>query len=173
MMQLSKRERIYLTVGGGFVGAVLLYLLIISPFFSGISRAEQQIQQGKRDLQTIIGLYKSYTNIQAEFNDLEQRIKNNADFSVLAALEELAAEAGIRDNIDSMQEKPRPDNNYFQESAVEVKLKKVDLKQLMNYMYKIEESPNLLRVRHLIVETRYDDRDVLNARIEVSTFKPL
>ena len=173
MRELEKREKIILGAGGAVLGLLLIYFLVIFPYFSGVVKAEREIDQGKKDIQSMIGLYKNYLNLQANFKAAEARLKNKEDFSLLAALEQLGSESGMSGNIESMQERPRKDNPYYQESAVEVSLKKVDIRSLVTYLHKIEDYPHLLRIKRLSVETQFDDHNILNVKVEVSSFKPL
>lgn len=173
MIQMSKREKIYAAGGGLFLIVVVGWLALIRPYYNGIDKAQKSIESGRQDLRTMIDLYKGYAELQSQVQELENKIQKDQDFSILSSLEQLASDAGVSDLIDKMEERKPPENNFYKEESVEVSLKRVPLKELIDYMYKIESSANLLLVRKMSLSTRYDQRDMTDAKIEVSSFKPL
>jgi type II secretory pathway component PulM len=173
MIQMSKREKAYVSIAGGFAGVVLLWLAIVNPYLKGMASAKNRIEEGRQNLRTVVQLYDTYVTRKARMAELERKIPAGSEFAVLSALERLAGEAGISDKIEKMEEHKKPDNLFFQENAVEVSLRRVPLPSLIDYLYKIEASKDLLLVRKLQLSTRYDQRELIDATVEVSTFRPL
>jgi hypothetical protein len=54
-----------------------------------------------------------------------------------------------------------------------LRLQKINIEELGRLLYDIEQSPKVLRVRKLHVETRFDDPTLVNVSMEVSMFKML
>lgn len=172
-MALNDRERKIVIFGGGGLLAFLLLWFVIPALFSGDDQTAAGTDGSKSDLEAIMMLYKDFANVQAEYKKIEGRINSRKDFKLLTELESLGEKAEISTNIESMEDKPKPKNDYFKEQAVDIRLQKVTLKQLIAFLYSIEYSTNVLRVKKLHVEVRYDNPDLLNAQIEVATFTPL
>lgn len=171
-MAISDRERKLLIFGGGaFVLFILLYFVVPALFSSDKTPGVMGSQ--RKDLMEIMTMYKDFSNIRTDFNKIEAQIKKQKDFSILTELESLAEKAEIKNNIESMESKPKPKNEFFKEQSVDVRLIKVNLKQLLSFLYSIEYSTKILRVKKLHVDVRFDDADLVNASLEVSTFKPL
>ena len=173
MIRMSKREKVYITVGGAFVGSLLLWLLIVNPYLSGIENAKNRIETGRRDLSRMIELYTTYASLRATVDEIEGRIPDDENFTILSALEQLANEAGVSDQITSMEERNNPDNEFYREMAVEVSLRQVPLRSLIDYLHGIESSPNLLLVSRLTMNTRFNQRNLIDAKVEVASFRPL
>ena len=173
MIQMSKREKLYVAIGGGFLVVVLGWMLIVNPYLNGVTDAQNRIETGRQNLRTVVQLYDTYVTQRARLDEIESRIPTGEEFAILSALERLAGESGISNAIEKMEERKQADNVYFQESSVEVSLRRVPLASLIDYLYKIESSKDLMLVRNLQLNTRYDKRDLIDAKIEVSTFRPL
>jgi general secretion pathway protein M len=171
MMAMNERERKLVIFGGGGLAIFVLLYFLLPAFFS----AEETGTVGKQrdDLNAIMQLYKDFSNVRAEYQRIETAINSQSGFSILTELENLASTAEIKNNIESMESRTKPNNEYFRELAVDVRLVKITLKQLLQFLYSVEYSEKVLRVKKLHIEARYDNPDLLNAELEVSTFKPL
>lgn len=169
-MAISDRERKMLIFGlGGLAVFVLLYFIV--PAIIGGDSSKGGPSGSSKDLESIISLYQDFSAVQAEYNKMEQAIMNNKNFSLLSELETMAAQAEI--NIDSIESTTLPKNEFFTVEAVDIRLSKVNLVQLMTFLHTIEYSDKVLRVKKLHVDVRFDNPDLMNAEIRVNTFKPL
>ena len=173
MIQLTSRERVYVAAGGAFLGVVLGWLAIVRPYLHAVDNARQRIETGRADLQKMVEMYKTYGQLQARIADKERKVQQGGAGTILTALEGVAGQAGVASKIESMEERKKPDNDFFRENSVEVSLRKVTLKELVDYLYQSESAPRLLLVRKLSVSTRFDQKGLLDARVEVSSFEPL
>ena len=172
MNRLTPRERIYVVVGGGFLALVLGWLLVVRPYFHAVDNAKRRIETGRADLQKMVEMYKTYSQIETRVAEKEQKIRQGGG-TILTALEGVAGQAGVSALVESMEERKKPDNDFFHEASVEVSLRKISLKELVDYLYQIESAPRLLLVRKIAVSTRFDQKGLLDARVEVSSFEPL
>ena len=70
-----------------------------------------------------------------------------------------------------MKPKKIPLNESYDENLVEVQMENISLTELVDFIHKIESSGHLLKVKRLRVKTRYDDRNLLNVTLQVTTYK--
>jgi hypothetical protein len=171
-MAMSDRERKMVTFGGGGLAVFLILYFLIPALFSD-GPATGTIGKERSDLETIMRLYKDFSNVQSEYSKIEKKINTRGMFSLLTELESLAKDAEISSHIESMESKTKSKNEYFKEEAVDIRLFKITLKQLISFMYSIEFSPKVLRVKRLHVEVTANNADLMNVELEVATFKPL
>ncbi|MCZ7586270.1 MAG: type II secretion system protein M [Deltaproteobacteria bacterium] len=166
-MTLSDRDRRILVILAVFLGVVVVYLLAdwaLGGDGAGSVTAKQE------ELRKIIGQYRTFQKTKAAFEQAEKAIKRASDFELLTELESLAQKAGVKEHIVAMDKKAQPKNPYYKEDSVEVRLDKITIVQLINYLYELEYSTKVIRVRELHAEVRYDNKDEINVRILVSKF---
>ncbi len=169
-MTFTDRDKRILLILGIFLGCVVLYLLV--DWALGGS-GKSSVEGKQRELREIVQLYRTFQKTQAAFKDAEQDKTRAGDFELLTELETLAQKANLKDHIVSIDKKAQPKNEFYEEDAVEVRLDKINIVQLMNYVYELEYSPKVIRVKELHVEVRYDNKDEMNVRVLVSKFSPL
>ncbi|HDH96415.1 MAG TPA: hypothetical protein ENF73_01650 [Proteobacteria bacterium] len=172
MRSLSPRERTLFVVAVVCIGLLLGYLIVFRGYIGGIKRLEQRIEVKRQELAELEKLWNEYRYIKTALPSLESKLAKK-DFSLLAELEDLAGKAGVKDNIDFMREFPKPQNEFYREFAVRLKLKRITLDQLVSYLYCIEHGDTLLRAKSLVVERSYGDPDLLDVQMEVSAFSYL
>lgn len=172
MRALQPRERLLLTVAIVIVSILLVYLVIFRGYIGGLQKLDNKIEQKRAELKNLEALWDEYSEIKELLPSLESRLAKS-DFSLLAELEELSTKANVKEHIDSMQDFAKPQNEFYRESAVRVKLKELTLDQLVNYLYNIEHASTLLRVKSLVVERSYANPELLDIQLEVSTFSQL
>jgi hypothetical protein len=69
--------------------------------------------------------------------------------------------------------KPRSSavGEQYKESSVEVKLENVNTQQLVNYLFRIENSEAFLRIKRLHLKKRHDNPKYLDATFLVSSYE--
>lgn len=169
---LESRERIYALVGTG----VLILLIIglpISLASSTLGGLEESLQEGQTKQREIVRELENYQTAASKLQTLEERIKNGYDATLTTTLATLAAKSNIKERLDDLREKGETPLELFDEIAVEVKLTKITLSQLMDYLYNIEHHPQLfLKVKQLQLRKRYDNSQLMDALIlRVATYK--
>jgi general secretion pathway protein M len=96
--------------------------------------------------------------------------RRGQEFAIFSFLEELANKSGIKSNIMYMKPALSTAGELFRESSVEMKLEGIALQALIQYLYEIEQAPQLLRVRRLAIKPRAANPDILDVTVQVSTF---
>ncbi|MFH1652652.1 MAG: hypothetical protein ABIE74_01195 [Pseudomonadota bacterium] len=167
---MSAREQTFTLVAA----AVILVLVIILPVTMAIgklSSLNSEIDDGREKMSNIVGEIESYNKIQAQYDSLRKRLISNYGVSISTVLENMAEKAGIKDKIDSLKEVGGKEAD-MEELSVDVRLRKVSLPELVNFLYEIENYKDAnFRLKQLEVRTRYDNKQELNVSFTVSTFQ--
>ena len=153
--------------------AVLMFLWVIVLPRLGIGGLDAKIEAKKKKLREMTRLYGNFEQVKRDFTRIDTQITRNSELSLQSELSAIAERLNIKQGVDSIISKARPKNDFYQEESVEIRLQKVTLEELTRLLYEIEQSPKVLRVRKLHVEGRFDDVNLLNVVMEVSTFKRL
>ena len=170
-LQINKRERAAIVLGLAIIFLALIYHLGIQPFMENQEKTQRQWALKTQTLQTLVELDAEYKQIQGRNKNLGavygQREK---DFTLFAFLEKLAAKSGVNTHLDYMKPSSSMDKETQMEiSIVEMRLKGIKLSQLMDYLYRVETSPNIVFVRGLSISRDGKSKRTLSAVLHVET----
>lgn len=157
--------------------ALVLVLIIVLPIAvaSGrIGKIEKEVAEGKKQFREIVRAIESYDQKKAQLVQMQQTLAGGFDSALSTTIESLAETSGIKDRIDSLKEKAAAPSDIFDEASVDVRLKKITLQQLVDFLYVIENHPDkVLRLKQLSVKPRYDNKQDLDVSFTVSTYRLL
>ena len=172
-MRLAFREKVVLGLGV-LLGVVLLaYTLIITPYREKMRVLDRRITQKTIELKEISTLSQEYLDIRERMEELKGKARRRGkNFSLFSHLESLAGKTLVKGNIASMKPQSTPIGGDYKESSVEVKLESITTGQLVDYLFRIEDSEAFLRIKRLHIKKRHDNPKYLNATFLVSTYEP-
>lgn len=156
LKQLSKREKrilvsvIVLTIAG------LCYNFLVEPLFTRWRSTDSRIELIKVRLKKSLLLIKEKQKVDVEYSTYEQKLKskgsNEQDISlILDEIEKIASGSGL--NITSMRPKPPNQKDYYSKFTVEIETES-DMSSLMRFIYNIKNSPQILKIEKLNLNTR-------------------
>jgi general secretion pathway protein M len=170
-INLSQREQRVL-IGAGAVFVLMLLYLGVDSVLQGYEKLGDRIATKRVEVEKISGLRTQYMEAHKQLEDIKAKLgKMEKGFSLLSFIEDLANKEEIRENIGSVKPKKLPLNDSYDENIVELKIDNVSLSKLIDFIFKIENSGYLLKVKRLRVKPRYDNRDLLNVTMQVTTYK--
>ena len=158
------------------VGAIVAAIVIVSlPF--GVAKGklgslEKKITKSKQNTRDVVRELDAFQTSKRRLVQAEKLMVGGYDSAISTTLEALAAKHNIKDQIDSLKEKPPIPSELMEEVSVDVRIKKVNLTQLISFLYDIEHDPEkLLRLKKLEIKPRYDNKQELNVTFQVSTYR--
>lgn len=161
-----------IAIVGSAIALALIVLLPISLATGRISKLEQSYSQSKKEMGNIVYEIEDYNKMKDRLKIMEEDVKKGYDTSLSTTLESLGGKAGIKENIESIKERPIVPSELFDESIVDVRLSKVTLAQLTDFLYSIEyDKTRLLRVKELRLRTRFDNKQLFDVSFQVSTYR--
>lgn len=168
---LPPQQQTIAMVGAGVI-LLIIILLPISLASGKIGRMDDSLKQSNQQMGDIVYEIEDYDKARDRLKQLETSLKSGFDTALSTTLESLATKSGIQDNIESIKERPIVPSELFDESIVEVRISKVTLPQLIDFLYSIEYDKNkLLRVKDLRMRTRYDNSQLFDVSFQVSTYR--
>jgi general secretion pathway protein M len=168
--RLSERER-YIVLGSGAAGLLFVMLIIYSAFAATTASINSRIEKSRTFLKKMEDLRTSYVQTERQVRQLEQMVRRTApDFQLASHLEKLAQRNSVA--IESLKERPSPpSNDLYKETQVSVSVKQITLRNLINFLFDIENSNELLRITSLQIKPNFQDPTQLNTNFVVSTFQ--
>ncbi len=172
MIRINPRERKILLLGGGVVAVLLIYLLIVSPYMSAMELLDRRIARKSEELKDVLALQEDYFRLRESTRTLEDMIRSTPGFSLLSFLENLAAKNQIKAKIAYMKPLITPGSERFKETSVEMKLESLTLKELIDFLYQVEQSAQPIRIKRLNIAKKRGNA-YLDVTLQASTFEPL
>ena len=172
-MKLDRTQMTLLFFGGLFFVALLFYFVAISPGLSKQEQLEKSISKRKADLVKITELKKRWENFKRDQGEVEHALRSRGDrFTLLSFLEGITREIGIDKNIQYI--KPvtfPPGESVFKPEGIEMSLDNVGMEQVVNFLYKVEHSRNVLFIKRIkILKASTGSSSTLKVTLQVNTY---
>jgi general secretion pathway protein M len=150
---VTKREKYAIWLAGGIILAIIISQVVISPLVNKRRQLDRQLAAQNRSLQEMQVLRAEYGEIKKRSDAERGKMAGRRQgFTLFSFLENLAGQVGLKDNIAYMKpSKTSLENSPYSMSVVETKLQGITMKQLTAYLYRIETSNNVVRVKGLSV----------------------
>jgi general secretion pathway protein M len=172
LRRLSTREKALVIGAVLFVSAALLYGLVLDPLAARERRYRSMLLSKREDLAQFRKLAADYRAMESSLRDLEGMVSNRTTgTSLLAAMEAEARKLGLAEKITSMKPFSNVLDSGMVESSVDMRIEKVDLKGLVELLKGVENGGLLARTARLRVKTRFDDPQLLDATVLVTTLE--
>lgn len=172
MIRINPTEKRALVAGGCAAAALLVYLLVVSPYMSAMERLDRRIERKTVELGEVLALQEEYFRLKEKTEILEKMVRSTPGFSLLSYLENLATKNKIKKQIAYMKPLTTPGNEKYRESSVEMKLESITLTQLVNYLYEVEQSRQSIRIKRINIAKKKGE-SYLDVTLQASTFEPL
>lgn len=171
-MKLAKREKYVVMIASCFIIIFFLFQLFIFPFFEKRERLQKGILIKKKEFNEMGMLIAEYQTLQSNSkgidNILAQRKKG---FTLFSFLEQEAGAAQIKDHIKSMKPSTSKGTGPYKELMVEMDLNTLTLRQLVDYLYRIESSHDMILVKRISIAENKKAAGLLDAKLQVMTFE--
>lgn len=171
-LKLTKRERLYVTLGTLLVTVFLVFQFILLPLMNAQAKVRHSITVQEKALEEIIALRAEYHRLRADSGNIGTILAGRSKgFTLFSFLEEHAGRAGIKTNIKYMKPSLSTEATPYRESSVEMSLEEITLKQLVEYLYLIESPENLVWIKRMSVKQSKGNTDYLTALMHVVTYR--
>ena len=168
---LQRREQI-LVVGAGVVMLLAaLFTFVVDPLLARAANLDRRLAVADRQLSEAHALRLDYQRQQQAIDRIDAQLRRQPrTFAIFSHLEQVAGQIGIQDKIQSMNTVAGPPNTVYKEDAVEVRMEGVTLAQLTDYLHRLEQSPQVLKIKRLQIKPTRESRQLLSVRFRLSVF---
>ena len=168
---LQRREQMLVVGAGVLVLVAALFTFVIDPILARGANLDRRLAAASRQLAALQTLRGDYRQQQQIIDRIDAQLRRQSkSFAIFSHLEQVAGRAGIQDKIQSMNTVASPPNTVYKEDSVEVRMEGVSLAQLVDYLHRMERSPQVLKIKRLQVKPTRDNRQLLSVRLRVSVF---
>ena len=172
MIRLTRREKL---LAGGlviFIAAWSLFTAGVKPALARIETLNRVIFQKQQELEKLRARSKEYILIRDGLDNLRTKVASQQKtFELLPFLESLIEECGLAKNVATMKQQVLPIDSNYSETIVEVRLEKLSLRHLVDFLGKVESSEVLARTKSLYIKRNATNKDLLDLVVEIHNAK--
>ena len=172
--QLTRSQKYTVIAGIVLIGAALLIQFAVAPYFETRQKVRSAIVANEKALRELSVLGAEYGVLRARSEKIKRLIERRPPgFSLFSYLEKQADQAAVKTNIRSINPIKSSPAATHEESAVEMKLDKVTMKQLVDFLYLVESPGEMVRIRRASIYKMKESPEFLSVLIQVFTYQPL
>jgi len=171
-MKLKKREKYFLSAAIIIIAVFCVLQFIVFPFFEKKGRLERGCIAKEKVFNEISALsaeYKAYNKRSLKIRDIIEKRKKG--FTLFSFLEKTAGDTAVKDHIKYMKPSELQSAGPYKETMVEIKLEGITLKQLVDYLYRVESSRNAICLKRISIKENKKETGYIDVVLQVVTFR--
>jgi type II secretory pathway component PulM len=169
--ELDARERLLASIAGASLAVIVVWFGLVSPAVARVDAALQRVDTVEQELALAVRLRQELAEVEGRLAHVEERVRTGPRGNLFTTLESLASQSAVQ--VASVEPQSAPTHERYREAKVQVVLKEVTLAQAVNFLHRIESTPQLLSVKSLRIRTHASKSDLLDVTFTVSSFEPL
>lgn len=171
--KLNKREKYIIYGAIGVVAVLAIHQFIITPFFENKRRMQNGLQRKKAMIAEMLQWQSDYQAIKQNAQDSKALFAGRSKgFELYSFLNKIAGQIGIKDRITSMKPtKIAQKNSDYRLSQVDMKLDGIGLEQLVNYLYSVETSENIVDITKLTITKKDKKQGLISVMMQVEAIE--
>ena len=170
--QLAKSQKWSLIAGLVFVVGAIIIQFAVFPFLDDRQRVKAAITANEKTLRELTPLGREYRALRRSSEEIRKVIEGRStDFALFSYLEKKAAEAGLKAHIKSLNPMKPTSAGAYEETAVEIKIEKLTIRQLTDFLHTVESPEQMVRIRRMSIGKMKETPEYLAADIQVFAYQ--
>jgi type II secretory pathway component PulM len=170
--RLGARQKKTVIAGAAVVALIIFMQFALVPFIDGKKKMKRSLALNEATLKEMYRLEAEYSSIRQGESVIQAALSRRApDFSLFSFVEKKAAEAGLKGNMRSLQPSRPAPAGRFEEVAAEIRLEKVTLKQVVDFLAAAESVEQAVILKRISVSRSPESPEYLSAQIQLVTFQ--
>lgn len=171
-MRLTYRERRLFFGLVVFITVWILYALAIKPAIDRVDTLERVVHEKNNDLRQLRTTSTQYLAFQGGLEDLKRKADSkDPALEPLPYIESITKKNGLTQNIVAMSQEISKIDSHYSEAVVQVELRDLTLKQMLDFLLKISSSNHFLKIKSLYTNKNITDPDLIDTVIQISSIK--
>lgn len=167
---ISKREKMFFAMTISIITISIFYGFVIEPFFKAYIRLSREINIKQTRLAKNLKLMNEKDIVSNEFKRHSQQLKEKGSdeeemASVLSEIEIIGKNVGFY--LSNVKPQKIKDMDFYKIMFVEIKFQ-ADIQTFSKFIYEIQNSPLLLKVSRLQLNSKGGDSSFLEGTIQIS-----
>ena len=172
--KLDAQQRKLVAGAAILVLIVLIMEIAVFPFWEAKTKLTKAIQVNQKKLDELSKLDAEFTLQEAAMARTKSALSaRSADFTLFAYLEKKATQANVRGRIKQMNSSKGIQSISLEESLIDMKLEKITIKQLTDFLYFVESPADLVKIKKITINKMKENPEYLSAQLQISSFQTL
>jgi type II secretory pathway component PulM len=171
-MKINPREKLLIIAGGMILFFIMYYLFAVDMALVQRKKLNRGIAEKKAEIIEMQSLKTKWAEIEASRQDAKSLLSRRPkEFTLLSFLERISRETNIQDKIRYMKPLTQTEENKpaTQLEGIETEIEGIDIKDLVNFLYQIEYSGNLLSIKRIKIQ-RSSKTQLLKVTLQINTY---
>ena len=169
-MQLTRRERLAVFCAAAVIGILAVDQLAAEPALRRIETLQRVSTEKQLALGKLRARSAEYLELQEKLSEIRERIATRpGGGGMLSTLEQAGKDCGLTASIVYIKPSTAAINDTYTEAGVELKLEAVSLKQVTQFLRRVEASGWFLGVKALHIRESAREPALLDAVILISS----
>jgi type II secretory pathway component PulM len=166
--KLEKKQRYMVVAAAAFVFFALVLELVIFPFGEAVTKAKRQVAANQIKLEEMIQLDAEFARHRYRMAQIKQVMSTRtSEFSLFSYLEKKAIQARVKGNIKQMNASRGMRSSFFEETLVDLRLEKITVKQLAEFLSSVESPAELVRIKRIAVSKAKGSPEYLSVQMQI------
>jgi hypothetical protein len=171
-MRMDKKQRYYMAGAAIFVLVVIILEFGIFPLWDAKEKVQRNVQTNQKKLSEVIALDREFARQEIKMARVKKVMATRpADYSLYSYLEKKAAQAGVKGNIKNMSSSRGAQTASYEESLIDIRLEKITIKQLTDFLYYAESAADLIRIKRIMISKMKESPEYLSVQLQVASFQ--
>lgn len=172
-LSLNRREKLLVASAAVFIIVFILSRLVVFPVFEKRDELRHRLEAREKVVEKMLSLAGEYKALKKKA-ELSQRkfSSRKKGFTLFSFMDRLAGDINIKEKIAYMKPATTVDEaSGLKLTSVELKLQDITLKDFSTYLFKVETSKNLIKVRRLSIKKNNSGSGFISVIMQVETLE--
>ena len=167
-MNLTQREKKLISVGAVLFGFIIIFHVFGRPAISRVKTLRRVVSDKRRDLSELRAKSEKYKHLSRELETIREEMGHQPeDRKILSFVERVQKDSGLMQKVIYMKPSTMTVNDIYERNIIEIKMQKITLNQLVQFLLKIESSELKIGIRTLEIKCGVRDSSLLDTIIQL------
>ena len=173
LSKLDTKQRYLVGICAAIVLVALVLELAIFPMWDARAKMKKSILNNSKKLEDMVKIDADLAAKDAQISRIKNAIASRrADFTLFSYLEKKAVAARVRGSIKQMNSLPGVKSPFFDETLIDLKLEKITIRQLTDFLYQVETPAELIRIKRITVNKMKESPDFISVQLLIASYTP-
>ena len=169
-MQLTRREKTVVIAGACFLTLLVVVQFVVRPTAERISMLRRVVADKREVLTDLRAGTSEYQALTEEIEQLRSMISRQQESrTMLSAIERIGEASGLSENVLSLKPTTVTMDEEYEETVVEIRLDRITLAQLVEFLGKLESLGRAGGIKGLDVRRAERSEGALRAVVQLAT----